>query len=668
MATSGFVFLVLALAACVYSIAAYIFGLRTKHPKLIQSARQAVLIAAGLFSAAAIVLLIALINHNFELQYVYSYTSTDMTLPYLISALWAGNAGSLLFWGWIVSLSAAVVVLRKRKQGQDLVPYASMIIMVVQAFFLLLLIFAQSPFTSYDVAPLEGVGLNPLLENPGMIIHPPLLLAGFAVLAVPFAFAIAALLTGKLKDNNWLAAARRWALLGWLSLGLGNLIGAWWAYAELGWGGYWAWDPVENAGLMPWLTATAFLHAIMMQKRKGIFKMWSMVFIILTFTLTIFGTFITRSDILNSVHTFGQTAFGPFFLVFLIITFFGSLALLISRRKDLKGDTEVNTLVSREGTFLLNNLLFVGATFFILIGTILPSLAEAVSGNVINIGQSFFNISTVPILLAIILLAGICSLIAWRRQTDRRLARSLLWPALAAVVVVIVTLIFGVRNWIALSAYFLCSFSLAAIFSQWLRDVLAFSRKSSLDIVSSFWRLLIVNRRRYGAFIVHISIVIVAIGIVGSSLFDVEKEAELLPGEQMTINGYALVYNGLYVEGNEAMTRMIISADMDAYKNDRYIGKIDPGYIYDGNYDTWVSEVAIHSTLVEDLYIALVNWEVITLEDESEVVQASFSAKINPLIIWMWIGGGIFLFGGLLTFWPGRKESVKKIEPPAKIA
>ena len=388
VATIGFVFLSLALAACIYSIAAYIFGLRTNRPQLTQSARQATLAATSLFSASVIILLIALVNHNFEIEYVAAYTSTDMTLPYLISALWAGNAGSLLFWGWIVSLSAAVVVLRRKKQGQELVPYATMIVMVVQAFFLLLLIFAQNPFVRLESVPAEGVGLNPVLENPGMIIHPPLLLIGYAVLAVPFGYAIAALLTRKLGDIDWLVAARRWALLGWITLGLGNLIGAWWAYAELGWGGYWAWDPVENAGLMPWLTVTAFLHAIMMQKRKGIFKAWSMVLIILTFTLTIFGTFITRSDILRSVHTFGETAVGPFFLVFLIISFFGSFALLIFRYKDLKSSSEVNAFASREGTFLINNLLLVGATLFILIGTILPSLVEAVSDTTFTLNQS----------------------------------------------------------------------------------------------------------------------------------------------------------------------------------------------------------------------------------------------------------------------------------------
>ncbi len=660
----GFVFLVLALVACIYSIAAYFFSLRTHNPKLGKSARLVALAATGFFSAAVVILLFALINHNFEIKYVASYSSTTMTLPYLISALWAGNAGSLLFWGWIVSLCAAVVVIRKKKNGQELVPYATMIILAVQAFFLLLLIFTQNPFLKPETIPLEGIGLNPMLENPGMIIHPPLLLAGFAVLTVPFAFAISALITKKLDNNDWLAAARRWALLGWIALGLGNLIGAWWAYAELGWGGYWAWDPVENAGLMPWLTVTAFLHALLMQQRKGIFKTWSMALIFLTFSLTIFGTYITRSGVLESVHDYSASAAGTFLLVFLIITFVVPFGLLIYRRKDLKSRSEISILLSREGTFLINNLLLLGATLFILIGTLRPSLMKLFSGVEVSSNQSFFNITVVPVLLAIILLAGICSLIAWRRQSGKRLLRSLLWPTVAALAVVIITLAFGVRNWVALSAYFLCSFSLAAILSQWLRDVLAYKRKSSLDFISSFWRLLMANRRRYGAFIVHISIVIIAIGVVGSSLFDVEQEAELIPGDQMTINEYTLTYNSLTMEGSGE--KMLFSAEVDVYKGDNFIAKMFPKVTKHSSYG-YVSEVAIRSTLVEDLYLTLAGFQQVTLtEDGSQVFLVVIIAKVNPLMLWMWIGGYILLAGGLLTFWPGRKETAELAETPAQ--
>ena len=653
MAEIGYIALVLAFVACIYSIAAYIFGLRGNHQRLVSSARNGVIAAAALFSVSVVVLLIALISHQFQIEYVYSYTSSDLSLPYLISALWAGNAGSLLFWGWIVSLSAAIVILRKRKRGQELVPYAAIFIMLVQAFFLLLLLFAQNPFHKLDFIPVDGVGLNPLLENPGMIFHPPALLAGFALFTVPFAFAIAALVTRRL-NNDWLVAVRRWTLLAWLMLGVGNLIGAWWAYAELGWGGYWAWDPVENAGLMPWLVATAFLHSIMISRRKGALKLWSMVLIMLAFILTIFGTFITRSDILGSVHTFGLTAVGPFFLAFLIITFLGSLALLIYRRKELKSDTEISTLISREGTFLVNSLLLVGATLLIFIGTIYPSLAEAISGVRATVNPSFFNLSTIPIFLAVILLSGICILITWRRPAIKKLRLYLLWPAVAALVVVMVLLIFGTRQWIALLVYFICTFIISAVFSQWFREILAHRQAKGLSYIKSFWGLLLANRSRYGGLLVHIAIVIIAIGVMGSSLFDVEQEAELLPGEQMTINDYSLTYNGLEPRGTQS--KMIITADVDAYKGDRFIGKLEPQVIFHHSFEQPVTEVAIHSTLSEDLYVILASWETITLSDGSEVIQAGFVVLVNPLVAWIWVGGGVFLLGGMVAFWPGKRD------------
>lgn len=653
MAEIGYIALVLAFVACLYSITAYIFGSRNSHPKLINSAKRSVLAAAVLFTVSAATLIIALISHQFQIEYVASYTSSDMTLPYLISALWAGNAGSLLFWGWIISLCAAAVVLKKRKQGQELVPYASIIIMAVQAFFLMLLIFAKNPFHKLDIIPIEGTGLNPLLENPGMILHPPVLLAGYAVFVVPFAFAIAALITRKL-DNDWISAVKRWALTGWLLLGIGNLIGAWWAYAELGWGGYWGWDPVENAGLMPWLVATAFIHSIMIQKRKRVLRLWSMVLIITTFILTIFGTFITRSDILSSVHSFGKTAVGSFFLVFLIVTIIGSVALLIYRRKDLKDNTEVGTFFSREGAFLLNNILLFIAAFVIFWGTIFPTISEAVSGTKINVAASYFNQVAIPFLLAIVLLSGICILITWRRIPVKKLRLNILRPLVAALVVVIALVAFGMRHWYALLIYFICAFVISALFSQWFREVTALSRAKAVNWFKACWSLFVANRSRYGGLIVHIAIVIITIGVVGSSLFDVEKEALLLPNESMTINDYTITLDSLIPDGDDS--KMIVSAELDIYKNDVFIGNMFPQVIFHRSFEQPVSEVAIRSTLVEDLYIVLASWETITLADGSEVIQAGIVALVNPLVIWIWIGGGLFLFGGLIALWPGRKE------------
>lgn len=641
MAEIGYIALALAFGACIYSIIAFVLGARDEHPRLLASARNGILAVSVLVTISVAVLLVALVRHNFQIEYAALYTSSDLSLPYLISALWAGNAGSLLFWGWLLSLFAAVVVLKKQAQGRKLVPYASAVIMFIQAFFLILLLFTQNPFHKLPFVPTEGVGLNPLLENPGMIFHPPMLLGGYAVFAIPFAFAIAALMTKRL-DDEWISAIKRWVLLGWLLLGIGNIIGAWWAYVELGWGGYWAWDPVENAGLMPWLVATAFLHSIMLQRRKGMFKLWSMVLIILAFILTIFGTFLTRSGILVSVHTFGETAMGPAFLAFLIIIFLGSLTLLFYRRRDLKDEAGIGALVSREGTFLINNLLLVGATFVIFLGTIFRS------------DKTFFNQVAVPIFLAVILLLGICILIAWRRPPIKKLRLNLLWPAVVALIVVIALVISGVRQWYALVAFFLCGFAISAVLSQWFRDVLARHRAKAENYLKAFLSLFRSNKSRYGGYIVHIAIVLIAIGVVGSSVYDVETEAVLAPGESMTINDYSLTYEG--IEGYPTPSKMVVTATLSVYKGDKSIGQLTPENYYHFKLEQFVSEVAIRSTLVEDLYVILAGWEPVDSTDLSKGYIAAFNAKVNPLVIWIWIGGGIFLFGGLLAFWPERRR------------
>jgi cytochrome c-type biogenesis protein CcmF len=645
MAEIGYIALVLALVASIYSIIAFVISARSEHPGLIASARKSLLAVSVLVTISVVVLLIALTSHQFQIEYVYSYTSSDLPLPYLISALWAGNAGSLLFWGWLLSLFAAVVVLRKRAQGGELIPYASAIIMVTEAFFLIILLFAQNPlslgfvFHKLSSIPAEGYGLNPLLENPGMIFHPPILLGGYAVFAIPFAFAIAALITRRL--DGWTSVIKRWVLLGWLLLGIGNLIGAWWAYVELGWGGYWAWDPVENAGLMPWLVATAFLHSIMLQKRKGMFKLWNTALIVFAFILTIFGTFVTRSDILASVHTFGKTAMGPLFLAFLIITLLGSLTLLFYRRKDLRDESEISSFISRDSTFLLNNLLLVIATTAIFLGTVFGSK------------QIFFNQVVVPVFLVVLLLSGVCILITWRRPPIKRLRFNLLWPAMVSLIVVIILVICGIRQWYALVAFLLCGFAISAVLSQWFRDVLARSRAKAEGYLTAFLNLIQSNQSRYGGYIVHIAIVIIAIGVIGSSVFDVEKEASLTPGSSMDINNYSLNYEGLHFYG--AQNRMIVSAEVSVYKGDRFISVLSPQVYFSPNFEG-VGEVAIRSTLTEDLYIILAGWEPIDSEDLSKGYTAGLSVKVNPLVIWIWIGGVIFLIGGLLAFLSERQE------------
>lgn len=647
MADIGYIALFLALIASVYSAIAFIFGVRRNQPALTRSARNSILAACGLVSISVAALIYALVTHDFQIEYVASYTSRDLSLTYLLSALWAGNDGSLLFWAWLLSLFATVVVLQKRDIGKELVSYAASILMATQAFFLILLLFVANPFYKLSFVPPEGMGLNPLLENPGMLFHPPTLLAGYVAFTVPFAFAIAALLTRRLGDE-WLIVIRRWTLLAWLSLGVGNLLGSWWAYVELGWGGYWMWDPVENASFMPWLVATAFLHSIMMQRRRGMLKVWNMVLIILTFSLSILGTFLTRSGVLSSVHTFTESPLlGTLFLVFIGIILFGSLGLLYYRSEELKSEAEMESLVSRESTFLLNNLLLVGAAFAVFLGTFFPMITEVVRGAKITVGPPFYNQVMVPIFLAIILLTGICVLIGWRRASIKNLIRNFLWPLVASLILGIVLFILGIREIYALIAYPLFSFVLFTILYEWFRGTRARHRMKTENYLKAFWGLIMTNRPRYGGYIVHIGIILLAIGVVGSSLYDVEKEVTLVPGESMTINQYTLVYENL--DNYETQSKTVVTATFSVYNQGKLIGKLTPEKYFHRSYEQAVTEVAIRSTLLEDLYVILIGWD----EDGT----TAFKVLVNPLVSWIWIGGIVVVLGGFIAFWPERRKS-----------
>jgi cytochrome c-type biogenesis protein CcmF len=522
--------------------------------------------------------------------------------------------------------------------------------MATQAFFLILLLAVSNPFHELAFAPSEGIGLNPLLENPMMIIHPPILLAGYVGFTIPFAFAIAALMMRRLSDE-WLIKIRKWTLVAWLFLGVGNIIGAWWAYVELGWGGYWAWDPVENAGFMPWLVATAFLHSIMMQRRRGMLKVWNMMLIIFTFSLAIFGTFLTRSGILASVHTFGESALGPFFLVFLGIVLFGSLGLLFYRRNQLKSEAEMESLVSRESTFLLNNLLLVGAAFAIFLGTIFPVLSEAVRGVEISVGAPFFNQVNGPIFLAIIFLAGICTLIGWRRASTKNLVRNFLWPLVLAVVLFAA----GIRSGTALVAFPLCFFVLLTVLSEWFRGTRARRQLKSENYLTAFLNLVWFNKPRYGGYIVHLGIIILTVGIVGSSAYDVEQEAILLPGESMTINNYSLTYEDM--DYYTTPSREVVTATLSVSNEGKSLGNLTPEKYFHFNYQQPVTEVAIRSTLAEDLYVILVNWD--------ETGATAFKVLVNPLVNLIWIGAGFVVLGGVIAFWPERRKSPVQKETEA---
>ena len=643
MADLGYFSLALALVVALFSLLAALLGARGR-PELVAAARNGTFALLGLTSLASAVLAYAFISHDFSLEYVASYSARGMSTAYTLAAFWAGNEGSLLLWSWVLALMAAMVLWQKPRR--DFLPYIVAVLSATMAFFLLLMVFVSNPFRQLPFTPADGRGLNPLLENMGMLFHPLTTLAGYSIFAIPFAFAVAALATGQVGEE-WLRRTRRYTLVAWALLGIGTLLGAQWAYVELGWGGYWAWDPVENAGLMPWLTATAFLHSALIQKRRGMLKVWNMVLIIVTFNLALFGTFLTRSGIISSVHTFGESGLGPLFLGFIFISLLVSLVLLYRRLPSLKSEDELDSLVSRESTFLINNLLLVAITFATFLGTIFPVISQAVRGVKVTVGPPFFNQVNGPIFLLFLLLMGICPLIGWRRATPGNLLRNFLLPAGSAVLVLVLLIVLGVKTWYALLGFGVCAFVLATIFLEWFRGVRARHRKGE-NYLTAFFRLLWGNRPRYGGYLVHVGIILLALGVIGSSVYKAEAEVSLSPGESFQIGKYTLKYEGMSTYPTEK--KEVVSATIQVFNNGKPAGIMAPAKTFHVNYDTPVSEVAIRSTLLEDLYVILMGW------DEIGGV-AAFKALVNPLIAWMWIGGFLFILGTVIAIWPERKPA-----------
>jgi cytochrome c-type biogenesis protein CcmF len=439
-------------------------------------------------------------------------------------------------------------------------------------------------------------------------------------------------------------------LFAWLMLGIGNLIGAWWAYVELGWGGYWGWDPVENVGLMPWLLATAFLHSSIMQRRRSTYKFWNMILIILVFNMVIFGTFLTRSSLLSSVHTFNQTGMEPYFITFIAIALIGSLALLYYRSADLKTESGNQALISRDSSFLLNNLLLVGSTALILIGTLFPLFSTMFGGSQISLSTSFFNRVSSPLFMIIILLAGICTLIGWRELSLKQLLKALLWPLAGAILISIILGVTVVRQPLALLTVFVCAFVLIAVILTWLAETRRPGKDRQANAAANWWKITRSNNQRYGGYVVHIGIVLIAIGIIGSSFFSCSKEANLKVGDSMTVRQFTLTYKGLATRdtADQTITRAKLSVTVSGKP---YID-MNAEKLYQKSQQQSVTEVALHSNLIEDVYVILEDWQ-------DNGASADFKVLVNPLVIWIWIGGGVFVLGGLVAFWPLKRAKIK---------
>jgi len=664
MPTIGYVALTLALGLAVYAAVVSVAGAQRRLPELIISARNAAFGVTGLVTLAVIIIEYLLITGHYQTKYVAEVSNRAAPLFFRITALWGGQDGSLLFWSWLMSIFAALVLFKKWGSMRIMMPYVVAVTQITLAFFIGLVVFVANPFEQLAFFPADGSGLNPLLRHFGMIIHPPILYIGFVSFVIPYAFAIAALVTRQSGDL-WIRTTRRWSLTAWLFLSLGLMLGGWWAYDVLGWGGYWGWDPVENASLIPWLVATPFLHSVMMHENRGMLKRWNMALIILTFSLVIEGTFLTRSGVVSSVHTFAQSAIGPLFLGFIIFMFGISLYLFVTRWDDLHSDNELDSLVSRESAFLLNNLLFLGLAVIVWWGTHYPMFSEALVGDRIVVGPPFFEQTTAPLWAVIVLLMGVAPLVPWRQASMKRLGDSLLWPAAVGLATMaLLYTVAGIRIFGALLGFGLCGFTLAVTLIEYWRGVSARHRSRGESYPLALKRLVARNRRRYGGYLIHIGVILVAIGIIGSRFYQVETQQNLAIGESMTIRSefigtYELTYRGLR-EGASPDDRIITEGILDVSFNGRPAGQIIPLREFFIVQQQPMTIPDKRSTLADDLYVILAGWE-------GTGETATFKAYINPLINWLWIGGFVFIIGTMIAAWPNPQETRQRVSSRANV-
>jgi cytochrome c-type biogenesis protein CcmF len=668
LAQFGFGILVVTFLLALFSVGAAIFGYYSKSARWVESARRSLQLTFPLICIASLALIYMLVTGHFEVEYVYSVTSLDMPAYLKVTALWGGQAGSLLFWSWLMSAFATAVTLRKWDRDREFLPWVVVVTAGTLAFFLSLSIFFENPFArlwqtiSGEILPhmfaptgaslfipSDGHGLNVLLRHPGMVLHPPMLYLGFVAFVIPYAFAIAALMTGR-TDDRWIRITRRWTLVAWLFLSCGLVLGMWWAYGVLGWGGYWFWDPVEVAALMPWLVGTAFLHTVVVQEKRGMYKRLNMLLIMLTYGMVIYGTFLTRSGVFSSVHAFAQSAIGPMFFVFIGFTMITSVILLIYRWNTIKpeGSLGNSSVFSREAFFLLAALFF-GAIFIICFWNVLfPLISEVVTNQKMNIGADVYKRETGLFWGGLLALMGIAPLSSWTWASLKTISRAIWKPAIPAILVPVILLITGMRNVIALIGLTLIAFVIVVVLYEFGRGTLARARAKKENYLIALWRLAGRNRRRYGGYIIHIAMVVMSLGILGIELFQTQTQQTLAVGQEMQISGYTLRFDSLaqfpYVDGRQ-VTRAVLSV----FRDGKWLGNLTPRYdLYpDGQPMT---APAIRSTLADDLYVVLVNWENVSVQ------QTPFKVYHNPLFNWLWIGSGIFVLGSLVAAWPDKEK------------
>jgi cytochrome c-type biogenesis protein CcmF len=661
-----------------YGIGAAIYGVKTKSPAWVASARNAMLLTFPLLTLSALSLIYLLVNGHYEVEYVARVTSDAMPVYLKITALWGGQAGSLLFWSWLMSAFASAVMLRKWDRDREFLPWVIVVTLITLAFFLLLALFVENPFRRVWMTP-DGLkialfqpagaflaraapqGLNPLLRHYGMVFHPPMLYLGFVSFVIPFAFAIAALITGR-TDDRWIRITRRWTLAAWLFLSAGLVLGMRWAYDVLGWGGYWGWDAVEVAALLPWLPGTAFLHSVVIQEKRNMLKHWNMALVILTYASVIFATFLTRSGVLSSVHAFAESSIGPLFFVFIGITSVTALALLLWRWNSLKTEVHMTSLFSREAMFLLNNLLLVaifivcfwGVVFPVIteatgfIGTRVPALANLFTGQKITVGAPYYERAAGPLFAALLLLMGICPLAAWGHSTVKTLGRAIWKPLAASLVFLVLAFIAGVRQPLSLLAIWLVGYAGAVIVYEFGRAVLARHRQTGENLLAALNRLVSRNHRRYGGALIHLSIVLIALGIIGIEMFQTQTQGSIPLGKTLKLGNYEIMYTDLI--STSSSTNEKTTATINVFKNARPAGILHPSRAVYFDSGQPVTTPGLRSTLEDDLYVILVDWEDISAQG------ATFKVYRNPLVNWLWLGAILLAGATFVAGWPERER------------
>src|SRR5947208_3890437 len=660
MASLGSFLLLAAFVVCSYAAVISVVGARRRSRQLIESGIGAFYLVAAVMTCASAVMINAFLTNDFSIRYVAHYSDSVQPLFYKITSYWGGLDGSIMFWVFLLSVFGSCAVWVNRERHRELIPYVVATISTVEMFFLYLMVVHKNPFSTFLTnVPTDGEGLNPLLQNYWMVIHPPSLYTGFVGMTIPSAFGIAALITGHL-DDSWLRAVRRWTMVSWLFLSLGLTLGMIWAYEELGWGGYWEWDPVENAGLLPWFTATAFLHSVMVQERRSMLRVWNMTLVIVTFFLTIFGTFMTRSGVVSSVHAFGEDpALARMFTAFMIAILIFSFSLVVWRLPLLKARNELDSWLSREAAFMVSNWILLFAALFVLFGTMFPTLSEAVTGERLTVAGALLNKWMAPVGLVLLLLTGVGPLLAWRRSTIRNLVESFLVPAACGLAAGAAALAFRIPIWPAGLCFALCGFVVGTVAQEFWRGARVRRKNTGTDILTALVGLVGRNKRRYGGYIVHVGIVLIFFGFAGNAK-KLDEQVLLRVGQDAKIGRYTIRNNGIKVsdDGQKQMTTAYLSVFVDGKQID---GLYPARWAYRRHEQEPTTEVAIRRTPAEDLYAVLGGFD---LADQSVTLQL----VVNPLVNWIWVGFGVIALGTGIALLPERAFAFAVASMPAEAA